>query len=131
MSDQVLSHLDESIEWKEYTSKNGKAYKVGVKKADQSVEGKSRYADVHWEVGDNTWKETSAEVKDLGISRYALYEMRTPLNLYMLRFTTTKGWTFTFVDEGGDSYICSTGPRTGDHYATISSKLTIIRVEVS
>jgi len=82
---------------------------------------------VDWEVSDegSGWKETSQAVRDLGVSRYKLYEAPAPAGLtkrpqppegveaseapppiayYILEFTTTHGNTFSFHDRGGDLY---------------------------
>jgi len=44
----------------------------------------------------------SPEVQDIGISRYALYEVDSLLYKYKLEFTNTKGWGFRFWLQGGD-----------------------------
>jgi len=82
----------------------------------------SKSVHVDWVVGDETWKEASQDVKDLGVSRYKLYEFSLPTRAaqppegaqetgapppttyYLLEFTTTKGNTFSFHDRGGDLY---------------------------
>jgi len=82
---------------------------------------------VDWVVSDEAsgWKEASQAVKDLGVSRYKLYEAPTPavpterpqppkgvqeseapppITYYILEFTTTHGNTFSFHDRAGDLY---------------------------
>lgn len=146
MVDQVPQHLDDSFEWEEFTSKNGKPYKVGVKKTEHAVEGdkaviKSEAAlkgeldiagiaktadaysvDVCWEVDvtSDSWKDTSAEVKNLGISRYRILWKALEPYPFTLHITNTKGWGFWFQDEEGDLYTIYT-IANHDHQLSYSS----------
>jgi len=136
----VIPNLSE-IQWKKYTSKNGKTFEVGTRKTEDSVEGKANPAmakkldnttgentpgfpqyGVWWAVGDDTWKTTQRlEYDEFQITRwdlttnswYSYYD-------YILYFTNDGPSLYEFFDESGDSYSCIT-VFNGDHYVAYNS----------
>ena len=61
---------------------------------------------VRWALGDDSWKEASQAVKDIGISRFRLYPNPDHSPAYRLDFTATKDATaFIFTDEDGAEHV--------------------------
>jgi hypothetical protein len=128
----------------EFTNDSGKKYEVGYPKAagytKENIEAEiananeklkanassdeSTFQTLVWVVnGDST---TSRAAIDIGI--VGGYVDRDPNNKCQLNFANSKGWGFTFIDQTGDTYFCSTF-RDGNHYVNYTSaKPTIIGV---
>ncbi|KAJ5437613.1 hypothetical protein N7491_004156 [Penicillium cf. griseofulvum] len=104
------THVDNgSIEWHEATSKKGKPYRIGVRKAGTEAAPKPKAGepdvggiDVYWPpTNDPTWIDTPPPVQNIAaISRYYL--------------------NYTEGDETGDTYRCNTF-RNDDHYVQYNS----------
>ncbi|KAF8890164.1 hypothetical protein BD779DRAFT_1469487 [Infundibulicybe gibba] len=144
---------DDGIQWMKAMSKNGVPFRVGIKKAEHSIEGggieeesevlvaqeASRVGigeasqilrtgvPVNWPVGDTTWKLSESRVEDaVGISRYRLYPNHVYSTPYRLEFTNIRGRSFVFGDESGDLYSITT-PFNGNHTLQYDSRLPNIR----
>ncbi|KAJ1334050.1 hypothetical protein MN608_04049 [Microdochium nivale] len=88
---------------------------------EAEVEPEADWVGVYWPVGDDSWKQVSQAVRDIGISRYRLYFNGHPnAYSYTLYFTNTKGWSFDFKDDSNDVYTVST-IINGDHYVKYNS----------
>lgn len=84
---------------------------------------------VYWEVGDDVWHDTTGQLRGRGLTRYKLHKSSSPFFDYVLEFTTTQGWGWTFWDESGDGYDVKT-INNGDHlYRYDSQNPTIIYVQ--
>lgn len=127
----------------EFTSENGSTFEVGYPKSAgytrENIEAEiaksiqklsdsnSGYQHLKWVPNGDSL--TSRGAIDIGIfggrvdkaSSYIIYQ-------YQIVFINTHGWGFTFKDESGDTYGCST-PRNGKHTVNYNSnKPTIIGV---
>lgn len=136
MADQLPTFNDDSIQWMTATSKNGVPFEFGVRKDAEVPESRASGEPiesgspipVYWEVGNDTWKSTTGEVLGRGIRRYRLYP-NGPVYSYILEFTNTQGYSFTFWDESEDYYKVTT-IINGNHYVKYNSdKPTIIYVQ--
>lgn len=106
-----------SDQMKTTTSKKGESYQYGVialgeyqpsDPADPNFNGFKPVVHFPWPVGDRSWKPTFNIDQ---IDQFRLYRHEDAKDKaweYRLEFTNTGGWGFTFHDEGGDSYFCST-----------------------
>ncbi|TDL22577.1 hypothetical protein BD410DRAFT_803364 [Rickenella mellea] len=137
--------MTDPFQWVHVSSLKKTPYQVGIKKGEHLTSPRkgddlkielaakptehAKSVHVDWEVGDKTWKSVSQDVRDLGISRYRLYEARpvaasrprpketpeTPAGVattyYMLEFTSFKGNTFSFHtrDDFFDFFAFSDG----------------------
>lgn len=135
MENQVEDQTEDGTQWATGTSHKGASFRSGpspntTPKEDGEAPPESQVGDmkiavaryatkVDWPVGDDTWKETSWEVKNLGISRYRLYKATWSTYKYRLEITNTKGWVFAFYDKW-DYYVLHT-IRNGDHCVEYSS----------
>ncbi|KAJ5205221.1 hypothetical protein N7472_001669 [Penicillium cf. griseofulvum] len=124
------THVDNgSIEWHEATSKKGKPYRIGVRKAGTEAAPKPKAGepdvggiDVYWPpTNDPTWIDTPPPVQNIAaISRYYLNYTEGGFYQYILFFTNTQHYDYHFQDETGDTYRCNTF-RNDDHYVQYNS----------
>ena len=107
----------DSIQWTKATSKNGASFEYGVKKTeigraiDRAPVGDTGDdtesglpLPVHWPLGDKTWIPVSLKQ----ITQYRLYRNSWSYYDYILEFMSTGDYSFTFWDESGDYYTCTT-----------------------
>ena len=99
---------DDDIELHDATSGNGRPFRIGVSKTAQPSQTSSSVAThptvvVYWPV-ENTKRETSADVKELGIDAYELDGPSGIIYDYRLNLLTSKYRKYVFTDETGDSY---------------------------
>ena len=137
MKDDAINKIDEeNIEWKEFTSKDGKKFEVGFPKGEASDEAafapaptKSNFGIcLNWIVGDCGWKQTAGNVQaTASITSYALCP-NTGAWKYILYFVNTQHYNYYFYDQTGDYYQVNTF-RNGSHYVRYNSdKPTIVFV---
>jgi hypothetical protein len=130
MTEQPPTLNEENILWEEATSKNGKPFRIGRKKTENSTtegKGEENVTDktdfgiqVTWPVGANSWNTTTSDVqKTAAITRYILYNT-SGQNNYRLYFTDTEYYWYYFYDQTGDSYNVNTF-RDTDHYVDYTS----------
>lgn len=150
MADQLPPVEADSIQWTEGTSKNGVPFKFGTKETENSTEMKSEAAmgeggevlaawskssvSVWWPAtGETQDRKLKATTEVPGITGYRLTDYLRPNHdpnwRYGLEFSNSRGWSFRFWDESGDSYNVLT-IRNGHHFFLYNSnKPTIVSVD--
>ena len=116
-------------------NESGKEYEVGYPKSAgytrEEVETKlaseqrssdtntlAGYKEIYWVPRGES--RTSEAANKIGIVKGHVSEDSGAVYTYRLNFVNSKGWSFTFVDEYGDTYYCWTW-RNGSHYIDYNS----------
>ena len=140
MLEQDEKKLRKDCIWKEFTSKNGKKFRVGYPKElgyteeniyaeiaqKKEFEGEVNVS-VHWVPEENvSWHEPKKAVREKGIREYKYTKNSgATIHIYQLEFINTKVKSFYITYESGDEF-CIPTLRKGHHYINYNSTHPII-----
>lgn len=104
-----------------------------IEKTEQGLTSSDGFEEINWQVGHAPSENyTSREAVAIGINSGSGQVQKDPSAVqytYRCIFTNTKGWSFTFKDESGDTYWISTSRNGTHHFDYNSTKPNMVGVK--